>query len=73
VFYKGLDNPLSITGGGGAEKVNVTVEGAGATVRKAGAGQYIINCTQLGQAIINVTDGKTTQRIEIPVKLVTKR
>jgi gliding motility-associated protein GldM len=70
VFYKGLDNPLSITGGGGAEKVNVTVEGAGATLRKAGAGQYIINCTQLGQAIVNVTDGKTTQRIAIPVKRV---
>ena len=25
VFYKGLDNPLSVTGGGGAEKINVTV------------------------------------------------
>jgi gliding motility-associated protein GldM len=70
VFYKGLDNPLSITGGGGAEKVNVSVEGAGATVRKAGAGQYIVNCTQLGQAVVNVSDGKTTQKITIPVKRV---
>jgi hypothetical protein len=61
---------LSITGGGGAEKVNVTVEGAGATVRKAGAGQYIVNCTQLGQAVINVSDGKNTQRIAIPVKRI---
>ncbi|MEN9697174.1 MAG: gliding motility protein GldM [Bacteroidota bacterium] len=70
VFYKGLDNPLSITGGGGAEKVNVTVEGAGATIRKAGAGQYIINCTQLGQAVVNVNDGKNAQKIVIPVKRV---
>jgi gliding motility-associated protein GldM len=70
VFYKGLDNPLSITGGGGAEKINVTVEGAGSTVRKAGPGQYIISCTQLGQAVVNVSDGKSSQKIAIPVKRV---
>jgi len=41
VFYKGLDNPLSITGGGGAEKVNVTVEGSGSTISKASPGPDI--------------------------------
>ena len=70
VFYKGLDNPLSVTGGGGAEKINVTVEGAGATVSKAGAGQYIVKCTQLGNVMVNVNDGKLSQKINIPVKRV---
>ena len=63
VFYKGLDNPLSVTGGGGAEKINVTVEGNGASVSKAGAGQYIVKCTQLGNVMVNVNDGKLSQKI----------
>lgn len=70
VFYKGLPNPLSITGGGGAESVTVTVEGNGATISKSGPGQYIVNCTQLGSVIVNVNDGKHAQKISIPVKRV---
>ena len=70
VFYKGLPNPLSITGGGGAEKVNVNVEGAGATISKSGPGQYIVTCTQLGAVTVNVNDGKQSQKISIPVKRV---
>ena len=70
VFYKGLDNPLSITGGGGAEKINASVEGTGATIKKAGPGQYIVNCTQLGSVVVNINDGKQTQKVSIPVKRV---
>ena len=70
VFYKGLENPLSITGGGGGEKINVTVEGAGANIRKAGSGQYIVTCTQTGTAVVNVNDGKQTQKLNIPVKRI---
>ena len=70
VFYKGLDNPLSITGGGGAESVKVDVEGNGASIRKASPGQYIVNCTQLGSVLVNVNDGKRAQKISIPVKRV---
>jgi hypothetical protein len=70
VFYKGLPNPLSITGGGGAESVTATVEGNGATISKSGPGQYIVNCTQLGAVIVNVNDGKHAQKITIPVKRV---
>lgn len=70
VFYQGLDNPLSITGGGGDEKVSVNVEGAGVRSRKAGAGQYIVNCDQLGSAVVSATDGKTSQKITIPIKRV---
>jgi len=70
VFYKGLDNPLSITGGGGGEKINVTVEGAGATIRQAGSGQYIVTCTQTGNTVVIVNDGKQTQKLNIPVKRI---
>ena len=70
VFYKGLPNPLSITGGGGAETINVSVEGAGSTISKSGPGQYVVNCTQLGNVVVNVKDGKNVQKINIPVKRV---
>jgi gliding motility-associated protein GldM len=70
VFYKGLDNPLSITGGGGGEKINVTVEGAGTSIRKAGSGQYIVTSTQTGTAVVTVNDGKQSQKLAIPVKRV---
>lgn len=70
VFYQGLDNQLSVTGGGGDEKVNVNVEGTGVSTRKAGAGQYIINCANLGSAVVTASDGKNTQRITIPIKRV---
>ena len=70
VFYQGLDNPLSITGGGGDEKVSVTVEGNGVTSSKAGAGQYIVKCANTGSAVVTASDGKNTQKITIPIKRV---
>ena len=72
VFYQGLDNPLSITGGGGGgdEKVKVTVEGTGVTSRKESAGQYIVNCEKLGSATVTASDGKHNQKITIPIKRV---
>jgi gliding motility-associated protein GldM len=70
VFYKGLENPLSVTGGGGDEKVNVSIEGAGASLRKVGPGQYIVTCTQLGTVNVVANDGKNVQKIAIPVKRV---
>ena len=70
VFYQGLDNPLSVTGGGGDEKVNVSVDGNGVSSRKDGPGQYIVSCNNLGSAIVNASDGKTSQKITIPIKRV---
>lgn len=70
VFYQDLDNPLSVTGGGGDEKVNVNVEGNGLTFRKVGPGQYIVTPKALGTATVNATDGKNNQRIVIPIKRV---
>ena len=70
VFYKGLENPLSVTGGGGDEKVNVSIEGTGAALKKVGPGQYLVTCTQLGTVTVVANDGKNIQRIAIPVKRV---
>jgi gliding motility-associated protein GldM len=70
VFYKGLENPLSVTGGGGAEKVDVSVVSGGATVTKAGPGQYMVNCSQLGSVTLSISDGKSTSKVTIPVKKV---
>lgn len=70
VFYQGLENPLSVTGGSGDEKVNVNVEGAGIGYRKAGPGQYIVTANALGSATVIASDGKNTQKIIIPVKRV---
>lgn len=70
VFYQGMENPLSVTGGGGDEKVSVSVDGNGVSSRKEGPGQYIVSCQNLGSAIVTATDGKSNQRIIIPIKRV---
>jgi gliding motility-associated protein GldM len=70
VFYQGLDNPLSVTGGGGDEKVNVNIEGNGVSFTKAGPGQYIVKCAALGSATVSASDGKNSQKVLIPVKRV---
>ncbi len=72
VFYQGLENPVSVTGSGGAETVDLSIAGAGASVRAAGRGQYIATFTQTGKVTVTATDrkNKTTARFEIPVKRV---
>jgi gliding motility-associated protein GldM len=70
VFYQGLENPLSVTGGGGDEKVKVSVEGNGVSFRKESPGQYLVSCTNLGSAIVTASDGKSSQKITIPIKRV---
>lgn len=71
VFYAGgLENPLSVTGSGGSEKISLTVDGPGVTVESKGRGQYIVKCTQPGSAIVRASDGKTTQEFKIPIKRV---
>ena len=70
VFYQGLENPLSVTGGGGDEKVSVSVQGNGVSSNKVAAGQYIVTCKELGTATVIASDGKNTQKISIPIKRV---
>lgn len=70
VFYQGLANPLSVTGGGGDEKVQVDISGNGVSFEKSGPGQYIVNCKNLGSATVSASDGKNSQNIVIPIKRV---
>ncbi|MDB5210618.1 MAG: gldM [Sediminibacterium sp.] len=72
VFYQDLQNPLNVTGGGGGgdEKVNITVEGPGITTTKVAPGQYMVVPTKTGIATVTASDGKTTQKITIPIKRV---
>jgi gliding motility-associated protein GldM len=68
VFYAGLQNPLSVTGGSGDEKVNVSFAGSGVAGEKVGAGQYMVTCSTPGVATVIATDGKNTQKLTIPIK-----
>lgn len=71
VFYSGgIENPLSVTGQGGSEKITLKVDGPGITVEPRGKGQFIIKCTQPGSAIVRASDGKSTQEFKIPIKRV---
>lgn len=70
VFYEGLENPLSVIGGSGDEKMQLTIEGAGASYSKSGPGQYIAKFSQLGTARVTANDGKTNVTVNIPVKRV---
>jgi gliding motility-associated protein GldM len=72
VFYQGLENPLSVTGSGGAEQLDVRIEGAGGSVKKTGNGQYLAMFTQTGDAYVTATDtkNKTTAKFKIPVRRV---
>lgn len=71
VFYSGgIENPLSVTGQGGSEKITLKVDGPGVTVESKGKGQFIVKCTQPGSAIVTASDGKSTQQFKIPIKRV---
>ncbi len=71
VFYQDLQNPLSITGGGGDEKITVQVQGPGVGYNKVSAGQYVVTCSELGTATVIANDGKNPPtKINIPIKRV---
>jgi gliding motility-associated protein GldM len=74
VFYQGLDNPLSVTGSGGAETIDLKIDGAGGTATKVPGkgGQYIAKFTQLGYCTVTAVDNKskTQASYKIPVKRV---
>ncbi len=69
VIYIGVDNPLTVSSGAGAEKTSVSGTGGGLAVNKGAApGKYIARATTVGQATINVnvTGGKAFQ---FPVRI----
>ena len=70
IFYKGLDNELVVNSSGDASKISVSAASGGVSIKPIGAGKYIVNPSQLGNAIINVNDGKTSTQISIPVKRI---
>lgn len=71
VFYKGLDNPITINGSGGDENIRVSIlDNNAATIKKDAPGKYIVTCNTLGNLSLNVSDGKETKKIIIPVKKV---
>lgn len=60
VIYIGVDNPMTISSGAGAEKTVVTASGASIN-KGTGPGKYVARATTVGQATINVavTGGKS--------------
>lgn len=64
VFYVGLDNEISVSGGqGGAEGKKVSISGGGGSLQDLGNGRYNVRVTQTGEANVNVTtvaDNKTS-------------
>ena len=71
LLEKNINNlNVLVTGAGGSEKISLVVEGAGVTKTDKGRGQYTIQCTQPGTAIVRASDGKTTQEFKIPIKRV---
>lgn len=69
-FYKGFDNPISISRYSRDDKFKISIQGAGATIRKASSGQYIVNATQTGTTIVTLDDGNNTEKFTIPVKRI---
>ena len=73
VFYAGgIENPMSVTGSGGSEQIQLSIDGVGINKIDKGRGQFLITCSQPGTAIVRVTDlkSKATQEFKIPIKRV---
>lgn len=70
VLYRGLDNPVAITGGAkGAEAINATISD-GSIAKADNNGNYIVKPGQSKEAVISVAvDGKTTN-FTFPVKRI---
>ena len=69
VLYIGVDNPLTITAGAGAEKVNASFSGG--TLSKAGGSKYIArpNAGSSGEHTITVNvEGKAAGKVMFRVK-----
>ena len=60
VFYIGVDNPVTINSGTGAEKTNATMS-SGTITRTSAPGKYIVRVSTVGKTTLNVNaDGKNT-------------
>ena len=70
VFYKGLDNPLSINGDADDQDIHVTLDNKSASITKVAKGQYVVKCLAEGITKVQVYDGKETKTVSIPIKRV---
>jgi gliding motility-associated protein GldM len=60
VFYIGVDNPVTISSGTGAEKTHPTIS-SGSIIPSGGPGKYIVKVSAVGKTTINVNaDGKNS-------------
>jgi gliding motility-associated protein GldM len=70
VVYIGVDNPITVSSGAGAEKTNVSPSGGGMTLTKgAGPGKYIARATtpdMKANLKVSVTGGKAT---DFPIRV----
>jgi gliding motility-associated protein GldM len=69
VLYIGVDNPLTITAGAGAEKVNASFSGG--AIRKVSGAKYIANPKEAGEHTITVlVEGKAAGKVTFRVKML---
>lgn len=70
VVYIGVDNPITVSSGAGAEKTNVVPSGGGLTITKgAGPGKYIARATSpdlKANLKVSVTGGKSS---DFPIRV----
>lgn len=70
VVYIGVDNPITVSSGSGAEKTSVTPSGGGMSVAKGnGPGKYIVKATTpdlKANLKVSVTGGKST---DFPIRV----
>jgi len=60
VFYRGVDNPVTISSGTGWDKTSVRIS-SGTISKSGGPGKFVVKVTQLGKTTITVTaDGKSS-------------
>ena len=57
VFYIGVENPVSVAAGIAPADLEVTVSGAGAAIKPAGARRYVVTVTTPGECAVHVTGG----------------
>lgn len=70
VFYVGLDNPVTVKGQGGAEGTDLTKVSGPISIRKDGNGRFIVTASAAGSAVVQASDSKTKEQVEIPIKRV---
>jgi len=70
VFYIGLDNPVTISSGTGADRTKVSADGGGIQINETAPGKYNVRVTTVGQSAITIIADKKTTTYNFRVKRV---